>query len=347
MLRAAVNQNNLETTFMTKRSYLYYIFSLILTVSTFALCEVTFRAYDYFTRPRGDISVDDWVKQVSGDLEEHPLLGYRRKPNEQIDETTQVDKFGLANTREAAASDIADVVGIGDSFVEGARQVFFEKFKAENLKYHSLALFGYSPPNYNVLMSEYGVQLHPKAYVYTTYLGNDPGDIKRYEAWRATGKGWFAHNGGFVFPIERQGLVWGWHLLIARAKSFARGVISRTKPDAYASLRGLAGKGDAETIFDYILQAKDVARNQGVRLQVAIVPRSAAHKPLLDPVAAKLVRLCTAQEIDCLDLDPAFGPVEDRARLFAPDGHWNEAGMAAAWAYLWDRKLRRIFHGND
>jgi len=41
-------------------------------------------------------------------------------------------------------------------------------------------------------------------------------------------------------------------------------------------------------------------------------------------------------------LDPAFGDVGSRDRLFAPDGHWNEAGMQAAWTYLWDNRLQSL-----
>jgi hypothetical protein len=329
---------------LAKRRSIQYLFALILLVFTFALCEVSFRAYDYVTTPQDNLNMDVWVKKTSKEVEEHPLLGYRRVPNQVVDDLTQADEFGMLNAREALAWEKVDVVGIGDSYIDLARRVFFERFKAHNVKYHSLAIFGYGPGTYNVLMKEYGPKLSPKVYVYSMYLGNDPGDVRRYESWRASGKSWYDYNGGYVFPIERRGPVWGWHLFLGRAKSFVRNLVSRINPDTYGALRGLVIRDDAETVFEYILQAKELARKQDVALLVVIVPRTPSHKPLLDPIAGKLLGLCAGKEIICLDLDPALGDTESRDKYFAPDGHWNEAGMHAAWTYLWDNKLQSLMY---
>ena len=327
---------------MAKRRFIQWIFALILLVFTFSLCEVSFRAYDYVTAPQDNLNMDVWIKKISKEVEEHPLLGYRRVPDQVVDDQTQADEFGMLNAREALAWDKVDVVGIGDSYFELACRIFFERFIAHNVKYHSLAIFGYGPANYNVLIKEYGLKLSPKVYLYSTYLGNDPGDVRRYESWRASGKGWYDYNGGFVFPIERRGLVWGWHLFLGRAKSFVRNLVSRINPDTYGALRALVKRDDAETVFAYVLRANELVRNQDAALLVVILPRTAGHKPLLDPIATKLVGLCTSKEIICMDLDPAFGDVGSRDRFFAPDGHWNEAGMQAAWTYLWDNRLQSL-----
>ena len=325
-----------------RRRLISCFFALILAIFTFTICEVAFRAYDYFTMPQDNLNMDVWIKKISQEVEDHPLLGYRYPPKRVLDEQTQADEFGMRNAREAVAVDHVDVIGVGDSYIDNAHRVFFDRFKAQAVKYHSLALFGYGPANYNVLMREYGSKLSPKVYLYATYLGNDPGDIRRYENWRASGKGWYELNGGYVFPIERQGLVWGWRLFIGRAKSFARNLISRASPDSLGALRGFVKRDDAETVFEYVLQAKEIAAKQQAALLVVIVPRTASHKPLLDPIASKLVALCVAKQITCLDLDPAFSDAESRDRLFAPDGHWNEAGMHAAWTYLWDGRLQPL-----
>lgn len=327
---------------MSNHRLVQYVFSLVLFAITLALCEVSFRAYDYFTTPHDSENMDDWIKRTSREVEEHPLLGYRRVPNKVVNDTTQTDKFGMQNAREALVWEAVDIIGVGDSYIDLAHEVFFKRFKARGVKYHSLATFGYGPGNYNVLMSEYGIKLSPRVYVYSTYLGNDPGDVRRYESWRASGKRWYEYNGGYVFPIERQGFFWGWRLFISRAKSFARNLISRVKPDSYGVLRGFVKKDDAETVFEYIVQANEIARNQDATLLVVIVPRTPSHKPLLDPIAEKLVSLCARKSIQCLDLDPAFGSTGERDRLFASDGHWNEAGMHAAWTYLWDAKLQSL-----
>lgn len=327
---------------MSRRRSIRYAFGTILVLLAFVLCEVGFRAYDYFTMPQNNLNMDVWVKNISTKVQEHPLLGYRYPPLHIIDELTQADEFGMRNARESLAWDRVDVVGVGDSYVDIAYRVFFDHFKSQGVKYRSLAIFGYGPANYNVLMKEFGAKLKPKVYVYSTYLGNDPGDVRRYETWRASGKGWYEHNGGYVFPIERQGFVWGWHMFMSRAKSFARNLISRTDPGSYGALRSFVKKDDAETVFEYVIQAKEIAKEQGAELLVVIIPRTPGHKPILDPIASKVVALCAGKEIKCLDLDPAFGDVGTRDRWFAPDGHWNEAGMHAAWIYLWNTKLQSL-----
>lgn len=338
-----MTRENLWNRTWARRSIMFVV-SLIMT---FVLCEVFFRVGDYFTAAYSAETVDAWVKRISPELEEHSLLGYRRKPNQVLDELTQVDQFGLANSREGLGWQTVDVVGVGDSMMETAQRVFFERFKGQGVRYHSLALFGYGPANYDVLIREFGPKLRPKVFLYAATLGNDPGDVRRYESWRASGKGWYDYNGGYAFQIQRQGLVWGWRLFISRLKESARNVISKLKPDSYAALRNLAGRGDATTVFPYVLQAKELAHKQEAELQVVIVPRTPRDKPLLDPIAKELVSLCTAKQIDCLDLDPAFGPVESREKFFAPDGHWNELGMDAAWTYVWDRNLQSLLPKPD
>jgi len=327
---------------LARRRAVRYAFGAILTLITFALCEVGFRVYDRFTMPPDNLNMDVWIKNISREVQEHPLLGYRYPPLQVIDENTQADQFGMRNAKEVLAWNTVDVVGVGDSYVDNARLVFSEAFKAHGVKYHSLASFGYGPAQYNVLMKDFGSKLKPQVYVYSTYLGNDPGDVRRYETWRASGKGWYEHNGGYLFPIERQGLVWGWRLFVGRTKSFARNLVSRINPDTYGALRGLVKRDDAETVFEYVMQAKQIADEQHAELLVVIVPRTAGHKPLLDPIVSKLIGLCGNKGITCLDLDPSFGEEGGRDRLFAPDGHWNEAGMEMAWKYLWDTKLRSL-----
>ena len=318
------------------------VFATILVFVTFALCEVAFRIYDRVTMPEGNLNTDQWIRNITLDLNEHKSLGYQYQPLHKFDERTQADEFGMRNAKEALLLNNVDVVGVGDSYLEVAHRTFFDEFARHGIKYRSLGLFGYGPANYNVLMEEFGPKLKPKAYVYSTYLANDPGDARRFETWRASGKGWYEFNGGYVFPIERQGLMWGWRLFLGRAKAFTRNLVSRLDPDSYGSLRGLVKQDDASTVFEYIKHAKEIADRQQAALVVVIVPRWKESKPWIDPVASKLVTLCAGSGITCLDLDPSFGDADSRARLFAPDKHWNDEGMEAAWTYLWEQKLAPI-----
>src|SRR5437870_2107858 len=157
-------------------THLFHLIRLLIAlVITFALCELSFRVYDFVTTPYQNIDV--WVKNTSHDLQEHPLLGYTYPPNKVLGDFEQADEFGMPNVPEALQWDKVDVIGIGDSYVYLANRVFFERFKTHTVRYHSLALFGYGPGAYNVLMREYGSQFSPKVYLYFITTGNDPGDV--------------------------------------------------------------------------------------------------------------------------------------------------------------------------
>jgi len=321
------------------------VFYLLLFVVTLALCELAFRGFDAFTNPNENI--DLWVKRTNDQLREHPLLGYTYPPGQRLPDGQQIDEFGMPNPPEALGSNHADIVGIGDSYVQAANTVFFEQFKEHSLRYHSLALFGYGPPSYNVLMKEYGSKLTPNIFLYFVYLGNDPGDATRYENWKASGKGWYELNGGYFMPIERRGYVWGWRLFWGRAKQAARNILSATSTQTYGALKHIVKGDDAETVFNYILQANALARDQKARLFVFVIPRLTAQKPYLDPTASKLLGLCAGNALTCLDLDPSFGDEPTRAGLFAPDGHWNAAGIQVAWTYLWNREVEPLMRSRE
>ena len=112
---------------MAKRRSIHYLFALILLVFTFAICEVSFRAYDHVTSLQDNLNMDVWIKKISKEVEEHPLLGYRRVPKQVVDNLTQADEFGMLNERESLAWDKVDVVGIGDSYIELTSRTFFER----------------------------------------------------------------------------------------------------------------------------------------------------------------------------------------------------------------------------
>jgi hypothetical protein len=316
------------------------VFGFVLAALTIVLCELAFRGFDRFTNPNQD--VDLWVKRTNREVQPHPLLGYTYPPGKMHADGQQTDEFGMPNAAAALASRHADIVGIGDSYVQAANTIFFEQFKAHDLQYHSLALFGYGPPAYNVLLKEYSPTFAPDVVLYFTYLGNDPGDARRFESWQASGKSWYEFNGGYFMPIERQGYVWGWRLFAGRLKRGARNVLSSMSGEAYGALKHVIRRDEAETVFDYVRQANDLARRQNVRFFVFVIPRLPAHKPFLDPTARKFVTLCADNGVACQDLDAAFGDERTRAGLFAPDGHWNAEGIRIAWNYLWNNELEVV-----
>ncbi len=331
-------------TLKTRTISFHLIRGVIALIITLGLGELSFRFYDAVTALHDNVDV--WVRETSKDLQEHRLLGYRVPPHKMWNDGTQADEFGMPNVPEALRWPTVDVVAIGDSYVQLANQVFFARFKAHDIKYHSLALFGYGPGAYNILLTQYGARLKPRFYLYFVYVGNDPGDVRRYESWLKSGKSWWEFNGGYFMPIERQGYLWGWRLFLGRAKAFLRNTLSRMNREGYATLKTLIRRDDAETVFEYVVRAQEESRRQRIPLLVLIIPRLAHDKPFLDPIAERLLDLCSRNGVLSLDLDPAFGDAEARGRFFAPDGHWNQAGIEAAWTFLWERRLAAIVAGS-
>jgi SGNH hydrolase-like domain, acetyltransferase AlgX len=104
-------------------------------------------------------------------------------PPTTIEWSTDEDGF-----RNSQATSRADVVVIGDSFVEyGNTEADTVGKKLENLTgltVRNLGVSGYGPDQYLEVLKRYAVKLHPKYAFFFFYEGNDIADIREYAAWR-------------------------------------------------------------------------------------------------------------------------------------------------------------------
>jgi SGNH hydrolase-like domain, acetyltransferase AlgX len=110
------------------------------------------------------------------------------------------DKYGLRNDVDM---DVADVVVIGDSFVEGVGVSSDDLMTTHMAKYlnRSVANLGqswYGPQQELELVRRYGVRLSPKVYVWVFFEGNDLDDISRYkwatQDWKTFSKGFHSFD---------------------------------------------------------------------------------------------------------------------------------------------------------
>jgi hypothetical protein len=93
------------------------------------------------------------------------------------------DRHGLRNPREI---DSADVVVIGDSFIEGWKVAAEDMLttllaKELGLTVANLGQSWYGPQQELELLRRYGVALHPKTCVWAFFEGNDLSEVHRYQ----------------------------------------------------------------------------------------------------------------------------------------------------------------------
>jgi len=164
------------------------------------------------------------VLEIQKHLQHHPDLGFTWKPDIQVEsgivisvkdaefETLSTDRWGFVNPPEAIEARVAGrrvhVAGLGDSFVEHAADVFFEKFREAGLSYYNLAIHRQSSPQYNVILESIALELEPNWVVYGLYE-NDFAEAVDYENWRRSGLDWFAYHSGIWCGPPLAATSWG------------------------------------------------------------------------------------------------------------------------------------------
>jgi hypothetical protein len=93
-----------------------------------------------------------------------------------------MDKDGFRNER---AADSADIVVLGDSYIEcGSTQAdtFVGRLEAKvpHLRVRNLGKSGYGPPQYLHVLKRYGLQYKPKLALMAFYEGNDIPEVRDY-----------------------------------------------------------------------------------------------------------------------------------------------------------------------
>ncbi|HKI01927.1 MAG TPA: hypothetical protein VKK31_08110 [Thermoanaerobaculia bacterium] len=273
----------------------------------------------------------------------------------------QYDQSGFRNRPDPKA---ADVVVVGDSFIEGwgvtAEELATSRLAADlGRPVVNLGQSWYGPQQELEVLRRYGLPLHPKACVWAFFEGNDLQDVERYEK---------------ALPV--------WPELSRRNHSFALRSFTR---NALYALRRLLGKDatgtlaypsgvfrasggrDVRMYFEYkphrlsakeeaalgevrsvLTKAGGLCRSHGARFLVVFVPSkdriylgrtrfAAESEPLhwgrngLPRRLAGIVRQADPGA-EFLDLTPSFLARAARGEVlyFPQDSHWSPLGHAAA-----------------
>jgi hypothetical protein len=273
----------------------------------------------------------------------------------------QYDQHGFRNRPDPRT---ADVVVVGDSFIEGwgvtADELATSRLAADLRRpVMNLGQSWYGPQQELEVLRRYGLPLHPQACVWAFFEGNDLQDVERYEK---------------ALPV--------WPELSRRNHSFALRSFTR---NALYALRRFVGKGATGTLaypsglfqasggqavrmyFEYkshrlspkeeaalkevrgvLAEAGHLCRRQGARFLVVFVPSkdrvyldhtrfAAGAEPLrwdkndLPGRLASIVRQA-APEGEFLDLTPAFRARAAKGEVlyFPQDSHWSPLGHTAA-----------------
>lgn len=265
------------------------------------------------------------------------------------------DRNGFRNDQDFTR---ADVVAIGDSFVEAAETAKSETVVDEigrrlNSTAVNLGQSGYGPQQELVVLKRYGAPLAPKTVVWFVFGGNDLGDVDTYD-WRR------AHLDEFLAPPPLATRLFARNALtaLARVTTPARQTVSNTarrhqvvfrRPDGTEEVMYLdADEGpwephQWEVLSSTLERAQGISANIGADLLVVFIPRklrvyqghlrpaapnSYANSWVPNNLPAVLGEFCAARGIAFLD---STGPLRDAVATgesvyLADDVHWNPAG---------------------
>jgi hypothetical protein len=277
----------------------------------------------------------------------------------------QYDRHGFRNRTDAGA---ADVVVIGDSFIEGwgvtAPELMTARLGADlGRSVVNLGQSWYGPQQELEVLKRYGLPLHPKACVWAFFEGNDLQDVERYRkalpVWSELSQ---RNHSFFLRSFTRNALYALRRLVRTRLGEDATGTL------AYPSGVFRAANGqDVRMYFEYkshrlspeeeaalgtvgavLAEAGRLCESRGARFLVVFVPskdriyldrtRFAANaEPLrwkrnaLPRRLEDLVRQADPRA-DYLDLTPVFQQRAARGEIlyFPQDSHWSPLGHAVA-----------------
>ncbi len=281
------------------------------------------------------------------------------------------DKDGFRNPTDLTS---ADVVVVGDSFVEGLHVRDSELMTSRlasmtGLSVANLGRSGDGPQQERIILERFGLPLKPKVCVWLYYEGNDLEDVAEYEsnrrvvgAIKARGESRAVYERSFV----RNALMYARRSWIAPEKpspasQFSGTFASRDRgplPLLFASEdyhRGsLSDPSRLENAARAIAEAGEICERRGMRFVVAFVPtkwrvygdlcRFANGSPCpsweLDdqPRRVRSAVAAISREVAFVDLTPGFRSEASRGELlYLPDDtHWTAAGHSSAASAIAD-----------
>lgn len=281
-------------------------------------------------------------------------LGLQNPTRYQVD--VAYDQNGFRNNDDLVT---ADVVVIGDSFVEGAETPQSETMVSQlgrrlGVVAANLGQSNYGPQQELVVLSRYGLRLKPKAVVWVFFGGNDLENVTEYEELRSQGP----EPASIVDRLFTRNVL----------DALSRLTAARPAAAADASARAFTftrADGTVETLYldradrpwtthqwdvasDSLDQAHNLSRDGGAGFLLVYVPRKlSVYRGFLKAPADSfanswpqghlpdlLREWCGERKIDYLDATiPLREAVQSGVSVYLPDDvHWNAAGHAVVAA---------------
>jgi lysophospholipase L1-like esterase len=280
------------------------------------------------------------------------------------------DKNGFRNDVDFMQ---ADVVAIGDSFVEAAEVARAQTVVAElsrrlGLPVVNLGQSGYGPQQELIVLERYGAPLAPKTVVWFLFGGNDLSDVDTYE-WRRK------HLDEFLAPPPLGTRTFTRNALTAIARLTT---VTRRSPSATARLHQITYQkpdGSSEVLYldapegawqphqwevtsRTLQSARDLTARIGADLLVVYVPRklrvyqgflraapdSFAYRWTPNNLPDVVAAYCQEHAIPFLDsTQPLRDAVASGVSVYLPDDvHWNAAGHRIVAAAVAERMQQMI-----
>jgi hypothetical protein len=258
--------------------------------------------------------------------------------NDIVPEPLSTDRLGFRNLPDAmtarAGGRPIDVLGVGDSFMHDASYFLYRFFRERGLLYYNMAMHRYCPPQYNVVLSKYGLPQKPGLVLYGLFE-NDFLETADYGLWRSSGLDWFTYHsgtwGGPPLCLSRTEVWFRTHL--PGCYTPYRSFLAKHAEDDFARRHAAAAVREVEQC---IMEAFDAARSAGVGFLLVLIPSkqttSAKGVSEWSPAYDLIVSAMRRRDVPVLDLRDVFarcgrfpGDLFQRA-----DDHWNESGMGVA-----------------
>jgi len=300
----------------------------------------------------------------------------RIRTDRQYDVDLQYDEHGFRNRLTLTR---ADVVAIGDSFVEAGlvpdRDLLTSRLAAAfGVEIANLGQGGYGPQQELIVLRRYGKPLRPRLVLWFVFEGNDLGDVHRYEQFRRDLQ--VRRTASLVdrlFTVSAlRTLQWVVAPDATRDSTEARRRSCRFDARAedtalvdplnlYFAYAGAELTEDDLRALDVLQRSVQMAatevRSEGAAFLLLFVPtKYRVHAGVCTPPAdgylsewrindlpARLGAWAQSAGVDYLDLTGPLRAAAERGLLtyFPDDGHWNSAGHRVVAASIETRLRRR------
>jgi lysophospholipase L1-like esterase len=275
------------------------------------------------------------------------------------------DRNGFRNDSDVTK---ADLVAIGDSFVEGAetaqsKTVVAELARCLEITAVNLGQSGYGPQQELIVLKRYGLPLSPRVVVWFVFGGNDLTDVDAYESRRQRLDEFLAPQpvGGRLFSRNALTALARLTTPVRRTASALaeRHEIRFTRADGTTELLYLdAHEGEWtphqwEVTSATLLEARDLSASAGARFVAVFIPRklrvykgyiqanprSFAHTWSSNNLPDVMAEFCRKHGISFLDSTvPLRRAVAAGESVYLPDDvHWNEVGHRVVAMAVADR----------